>query len=151
MGSSPTPCPSGSIQCIPDVNVGSDARSSRHVLGNETLLPTEFCPIAEPMSLSFCESIISSSRVTFNSSSFKRARSAAKDASLAAKRSFILTLKYSYSNSYLCTNMFKINNYKNYRISFSYKFFCYLFQLRSVVQWKAIGRRRQNQNQNNNL
>ena len=51
MGSSPTPCPSGSIQCIPDVNVGSDARSSRHVLGNETLLPTEFCPIAEPMSL----------------------------------------------------------------------------------------------------
>ena len=37
MGSSTTPCPSGSIQCIPELSEGSAARSSRQVLENVTL------------------------------------------------------------------------------------------------------------------
>ena len=37
-----------------------------------------------------------------------------------------------------------MNNKKNERISFSYKFFGYLFHLHSVVQGNAISRVRQN-------
>ena len=154
------PCPPRSIwQCIPDVRVRSDARNSRQVLGKETLLPTNCSLIEEYKFLSFSNSCcrsVSSKSVTFNSSS-STSRSAPKDTSLAAKRSFILTLKYSYLNSYLCYKYvllywhFGMNNQKNDWISLSYKFFGYLFQLRLVVQWKAIGRRRQNRNRDGNL
>ena len=112
MGSSPTPWPSGSIQCIPDVRVGSDARSSRHVLGNETLLPTDRSPMAVKTSLSFSNSLISnsccksfsSSRVTFDFNSSKCVTfnsSSSNLASLAANPSLILLSIWNRTGSLL--------------------------------------------------
>ena len=166
MGSSPTPWPSGSIQCIPDVRVGSDARSSRHVLGNETLLPTDRSPMAVKTSLSFSNSLISnsccksfsSSRITFDFKSSKCvtfSSSSSNRASLAANPSLILLSIWNRTGSLLYdvrTILFKVEEgftIKN-EIVISYIIF-QLFHLRSVVQGKTIGRRRQNQNQDGNL
>lgn len=71
MGSSPTPCPSGSIQCIPEVRDGSARRASLHVLGM-LLLAADLVSIElsiffaslELISRSLCRS--SSNRATFS-------------------------------------------------------------------------------------